>query len=96
MIRTKLLGFKPLKSGEVTIYVEGLTLPAKHQLMDMEGQEIDIELAVGKVINELDEATKVLFSLIQDFGNQQYIHGRESGLEIKQEAEKGTIKELEI
>ena len=35
-----------------------------------------IDLAVDKVINELDEATKALFAMILDYANRRYEQGR--------------------
>lgn len=76
-MRTKLLSFKPLKNGETTVYLDkGINL---HSLVDMAGQEIDIDLAVGKVINDMDEATKSLFAMILDFGNRRFHEGEKAG-----------------
>lgn len=76
-MRTKLLSFKPLKNGETTVYLDkGINL---HSLVDMQGQEIDIGLAMEKVIDAFDEATKTLFAMILDYANRRYEQGKAEG-----------------
>ena len=69
MIITKLVSFKPLKTGEVTVYLDkGINL---HSLVDMSGHEIIIDLAEGR--SETDDKLALLRNIrqsLENVGNQ--------------------------
>ena len=81
MIRTKLISFKPLKTGEVTIYVDkGVNL---HDLVDMQGKEIGIDFLELAKETPADDDTNRLLDLIREYGKKQF----EAGKEVTQDTE---------
>ena len=81
MIKTKLVSFKPLKTGEVTVYLDkGINL---HDLVDMQGKEITIDfLELSRKI-PADDDTNRLLDLIREYGKKQF----EAGKEVTQDTE---------
>ncbi len=45
--------------------------------VDLQDENCIIDLEVEKVINIMDEASKNLFALIQEYGNKMYLQGKE-------------------
>ncbi len=83
MIKTKLVTFKPNKTGEVTIYLDkGVN---KHDLVDLEGQEVIIKKAEPEDISEPSEDIKPLLSMILNYAQKRYEQGRADELKKWQE-----------
>lgn len=90
MIRTKLISFKPLKTGEVTIYVDkGVNL---HDLVDMQGKEIGIDFLELAKETPADDDTNRLLDLIREYGKKQFAAGKEVMLESADTEERGEQK----
>ena len=85
MIKAKFMKAFPCEDS-ITYTLKGeKSKDALRAAAEFQDEACIIDLEVGKVIDMLDDATKTLFAMIQDYGNQQYIHGREAGLAMEQE-----------
>jgi len=72
-MRVKLLTFKPNKNGDVTLYLgAGVDL---RELIDLIGQEVTIELAIGKEEKPVGDNLKEIMAMIQDYGEIKYQRG---------------------